>query len=140
MRHPQLLNSSLSLLLALFFLPLSLFSFSVFLVCGGMLTCTLKGLWLVCEWQIVPKPLTKVLLKTWALPATMNNTAIFVPLLPQLLVSCIEKQTLKCNSAPTWFTEETTSNNRSTVLWAHEVKRAGIFSGVEFKSKVAGDA
>lgn len=47
--------------------------FSVFLVCGDMLTCTLKGLWQVCEQKIVPKPLTKVSLNSGALAETMNS-------------------------------------------------------------------
>lgn len=50
--------------------PLSLF---LFLVCGSVLTCTLKGLWQVCEQKIVPKPLTRVSLNSGALPATMIN-------------------------------------------------------------------
>lgn len=82
---PQLLNSTLSVLLSLSLPhPSSL---------GGMMpTCRLKGLWQACEQKIVPKPLTKVSLNSGAVPATMNNTGyICGTRIPQhQLVSCME--------------------------------------------------
>lgn len=79
--------------------------FSVFLVCGGMLTCTLKGLWQVCEQKIVPKPLTKVSLNSGE---TMNNTGYICGMpVPQHLSVLHGKTSLEMQQCPQLVNRET---------------------------------
>ncbi len=139
MLYPQLLNSSLSPLPSLLH-SLALL-FPVFLVWGGMLTCTFKGLWQVCEQKIVPKPLTKVSLNSGALPATMNNTGYICGTpVPQQLGVLHGENKLRNATVPPLGWQGNRTNNKPSFLWAHEVKWAGNLSGVEFSSKVAEDA
>lgn len=73
--------------------------FSVCLAWGDMLARMLKGLWQVCEWKIVPKPLTKdsltsgrLCLQPWINPSIFMEVLHLGHLGALLLRTQVEKQ------------------------------------------------